>query len=90
MMKMTRMLFDAALREFTKCVDYAFVENGEELIEYLNAQDSLPDLILLDLNMPRMDGREALKVIRSNPKVQAHSCGVYHDILQHIGSSFLR
>lgn len=51
-----------------------FVENGEELMDYLNRKNKyeylknepLPGLILLDLNMPRKDGREALKEIKSN------------------------
>ena len=53
-----------------------FVEDGEELLEYLRHQgryESLngsprPGLILLDLNMPRKDGREALKEIKGHPK----------------------
>lgn len=51
-----------------------FVENGEELIDFLNRNNKyshlknevLPNLILLDLNMPKKDGREALKEIKSN------------------------
>lgn len=55
-----------------------FVENGTELLRYLNRegkyQDSsrypLPNLILLDLNMPGMDGREALQIIKSKPDLR--------------------
>lgn len=51
------------------------VEDGEELLDYLNRSgryehlrnEPLPGLILLDLNMPRKDGREALKEIKANP-----------------------
>lgn len=51
----------------------SFVHNGEELIDYLlrhppyNSDEyPLPGLILLDLNMPLMDGREALALIKQN------------------------
>ena len=51
-----------------------FVEDGEELMDYLNRKDKyadeksypLPGLILLDLNMPRKDGREALEEIKNS------------------------
>ncbi len=51
------------------------VEDGEELMDYLRRRgrysnlngDPLPGLILLDLNMPRKDGREALKEIKADP-----------------------
>lgn len=50
------------------------VKDGEELIDYLLHQGKYegesverPGVILLDLNMPRKDGREALKEIKSNP-----------------------
>jgi len=51
------------------------VEDGEELMDYLHRRgryenlngSPLPGLILLDLNMPRKDGREALKEIKADP-----------------------
>ena len=54
------------------------VEDGEELMEYLRRQGRyvdqkdapLPGLILLDLNMPRKDGREALKEIKTDPELR--------------------
>jgi CheY-like chemotaxis protein len=51
-----------------------FVENGEELMDYLHNRGNFadkekyptPGLILLDLNMPKKDGREALKEIKAD------------------------
>lgn len=42
------------------------VEDGIELLNYLSGND-FPDLIILDLNMPRKDGREALAEIKGHP-----------------------
>jgi CheY-like chemotaxis protein len=55
-----------------------FVEDGEELTEYLNhtgrysdpASAPRPAVILLDLNMPKKDGREALREIKVNPELR--------------------
>jgi CheY-like chemotaxis protein len=54
------------------------VEDGEELMDYLHRRgqydklrgQALPGLILLDLNMPRKDGREALKEIKADPELR--------------------
>lgn len=53
------------------------VKDGEELLQYLrrqgayhNSEHKLPGVIMLDLNMPRMDGREALKELKSDPKLR--------------------
>lgn len=67
------MLVKAVFRDNGFEGDLRFVEDGEELMDYLYrrgeyADMSLsprPDLILLDLNMPKKDGREALKEIKS-------------------------
>lgn len=62
-----RQLIKEALEESRLLNEVQFVRDGEELMAHLAKCSPLPGLILLDLNMPKMDGREALKEIKSNP-----------------------
>src|SRR5262245_20641546 len=65
-----------AFQESCLANDLRFVEDGEQLLDYLNrrgkfadpAVSPFPSIILLDLNMPRKDGREALKEIKADPR----------------------
>jgi CheY-like chemotaxis protein len=73
-----RLMLQDALAENRLANDLRFVENGEELIAYLTRQGKYqnlessprPGLILLDLNMPKKDGREALKEIKGHPELR--------------------
>lgn len=73
-----RLLMQEALEENRLANSLYFVEDGQELMDYLlhegkysNPQSSpRPSLILLDLNMPRKDGREALKEIKADPNLR--------------------
>jgi CheY-like chemotaxis protein len=74
-----RMMASEALEESRLANDLRFVEDGEELLDYLyhrgrfaGVDDSpRPGLILLDLNMPRKDGREALREIKGDPTLRS-------------------
>lgn len=73
-----RLLMQDALEENRLANALHFVGDGEELMDYLRHQGDYadpqssprPSLILLDLNMPRKDGREALKEIKADPDLR--------------------
>ncbi len=69
-----RFLIEQAFQEVNLSNKVYFVEDGEELLDYLlwrskyaDMKPSRPKCLLLDLKMPRMGGREALREIRQDP-----------------------
>lgn len=74
-----RLLVQDAFEEVHLNNQFAYVEDGIELLDYLNRRGAyahlagtpLPGLILLDLNMPKKDGREALKEIKADPVLRS-------------------
>jgi CheY-like chemotaxis protein len=89
-------LVERAFHEIDQSYHLSFVHDGMELLQYLRkrgryvtpASAPRPDLILLDLNMPRMDGRQALAeiktdiLLRSIPVVVLTSSNAQEDILR--------
>jgi CheY-like chemotaxis protein len=73
-----RMLAQKALRGSRLANEMRFVTDGEELMRYLRQEPPFgmgadaprPGIILLDLNMPKMDGREALSAIKTDPELR--------------------
>jgi CheY-like chemotaxis protein len=73
-----RLLAQDAMHESRVLNELHFVEDGVQLLSYLRGDDDfsnrtlypMPGLILLDLNMPKMDGREALAEIKSDPRLR--------------------
>ncbi len=63
-----------SLRDSKVRMDISVVRDGLTALKYLRKEGKFvdrirPDLILLDLNLPLMDGREVLKEIRNDPKI---------------------
>lgn len=73
-----RLFIEQAFRELQIAGELYFVENGEELMDFLGRRgvysdpdrSPRPALILLDLNMPKKDGRQCLKEIKSDAGLQ--------------------
>ena len=74
-----RMLTQEALAESRLENPLHFVEDGQELLDYLFHKGKYvdtekyprPGLILLDLNMPRLDGKSALQIIKTDPQLKS-------------------
>lgn len=74
-----RKLTQDAFEEAKLANDLRFVEDGVELLDYLNhrgkyadpASSPRPEIILLDLNMPRKDGREALEELKADSRFKS-------------------
>jgi CheY-like chemotaxis protein len=65
------LLFKDALEELSLSVHLTIVHNGEQLMQLLNEKNAdLPDILFLDLNMPRKNGFECLSEIRQNEKLK--------------------
>jgi two-component system response regulator len=65
--------FEAAKRAFSKAnlnnpIKHAM--SGEDAIAYLKSDSSKPGIILLDLNMPGLDGRKTLEIIKRTPELK--------------------
>jgi CheY-like chemotaxis protein len=73
-----RLMVQEAFEESRLANDLRFVNDGAELLDYLfrrgqysdPAKSPRPGLILLDLNMPKVDGRQALREIKAEPKLK--------------------
>jgi CheY-like chemotaxis protein len=71
-----RMLLEEAIRKAGISIPVQCVQNGEELLDFLHRRHEYaaqspavkPVLILLDLNMPKLDGRQALEEIKKESK----------------------
>ena len=73
-----RLFFKDAIEVVKVKTSVAMVNDGVELMDYLNDSETrLPNLLFLDLNMPRKDGMECLKEIRSNHKLKDVCIAIY-------------
>lgn len=73
-----RLIFKEALEDIKIKTIVTTVNDGIELMEYLT-QDGvlLPDVVFLDLNMPRKNGMQCLEEIRNNPALKHLTIAIY-------------
>ena len=64
-----KMWISEACKTVNESLELHFVENGRQVLQYLHTND-LPSLIVLDLNMPDLDGRQTLKAIKNHVEYQ--------------------
>ncbi len=78
-----RFFFQKALETLEFPTNLKMICDGEQLMGYLNqCTDSLPDVLFLDLNMPRKNGSECLMEIKANDKLKALRVVIYSTSLQ--------
>ncbi|SFQ42818.1 Response regulator receiver domain-containing protein [Flavobacterium akiainvivens] len=73
-----RLFFEEAFEEVKIKYEISSFSDGEQLMAHLNnTENALPDIIFLDLNMPRKSGMECLKEIRANDRLKRISVAIY-------------
>ena len=81
-----RDFFEIILRAFPSPTQLVMVEDGERLMSYLSKNSkNLPDVLFLDINMPKKNGSECLSEIKNNPKLKhlpviMYTTSVHNDV----------
>ena len=85
-----RDFFNMALKEVSIATHLTTVSDGERLMAYLSENsENLPDVLFLDLNMPRKNGNECLVAIKSNKKLKQLPVVIYSTSLQDAAADVL-
>lgn len=88
-----RLFFTDAFEEIKISTKVQTFENGAELMNYLNKDDAtLPEILFLDLNMPKKNGIECLHEIKENDKFKNMAVAIYSTSSseEHIEETFVR
>lgn len=87
-----RMFFTDAFSELKMSTKVHTYNDGVELMNYLNSEDAvLPEILFLDLNMPRKNGMECLMEIKANSKFENIAVAIYStsSTEEHIEETFV-
>lgn len=66
-----RLFYQEVIHELPYVLHLTMARDGEETINALNSMEDLPDLLLLDLNMPVKNGLECLQEIKASKKLKS-------------------
>jgi DNA-binding response OmpR family regulator len=88
------LLKEALLEECPDC-EFMQLDNGEKAIDYLFARGEYadrptPELVILDLNMPRLDGHEVLKAVQGTPALAGISVTIFSSSTHEMERAALR
>jgi len=72
-----REIFCEAIREINPAIKVVLGKDGEETLKILSVQKELPNLIFLDINMPKMDGIECLAKLKSDDRLKGIPVIIY-------------
>lgn len=72
-----RCMFCEAVSEMSKSFNCITASTGHEALEFLDKATELPDFIFLDLNMPRMNGKQCLEKLKSNSRLSSIPVTIY-------------
>jgi CheY-like chemotaxis protein len=64
-----RSLFEDAVKEIDSTIKFMSASDGQDALRILKSATILPDYIFLDLNMPRLGGKQCLAEIKKNPRL---------------------
>ncbi|MDF2454186.1 MAG: response regulator [Cytophagaceae bacterium] len=69
-------IFEICVQELNPDIKFLAVKNGIEAVSLLKSNDSYtPDYIFIDVNMPKLNGLDCLKILRANERL--HACKIY-------------
>jgi len=70
-------MFQEVVAEIDQCIRCIKAVNGFEAVQLLEKGEFVPDFIFLDLNMPRMNGKQCLQYLKKNEKLRSIPAIVY-------------
>lgn len=88
-----RMFFTDAFSELKMSTKVQTYNDGEELMQYLNSEEAhMPEILFLDLNMPKKNGMECLQEIKANKKFENIAIAIYStsSTEEHIEETFVK